>query len=66
MNCKLTFLSILLSFFSIFTSIAQTTKPVNLEFEARGDYKCVTVDGTKQKNESGFKGNIVNNLKRRY
>lgn len=60
MNCKLTFLSLLLYFFSIFTSIAQTTKPVNLEFEARGDYKCVTVDGTKQKNESGFKGNIVN------
>ena len=41
------------------TASAQETKPLSLDVEARGDYQHTTIDGTKDKDNSGFKGNIV-------
>ncbi len=42
------------------TAYAQENKPVSLDFEARGDYEYRDIDGTKIKNDCGFKGNVVN------
>lgn len=42
------------------TAYAQEKKPVSLDFEARGDYEYRDIDGTKIKNDCGFKGNVVN------
>ena len=42
------------------TAYAQDKKPVSLDFEARGDYEYRDIDGTKIKNDCGFKGNVVN------
>ena len=41
-------------------AMAQETKPVSLQFEARADYQRTDIDGKHIKNESGFKGYIVN------
>lgn len=41
------------------TATAQNNKPLNLTVEARGDYQYTSVDGEKNKDQSGFKGNIV-------
>lgn len=41
-------------------AMAQNNKPLNLTFEARGDYRQTSVDGEKLKEESGFKGNVAN------
>lgn len=41
------------------TATAQNNKPLNLTVEARGDYQYTSVDGEKDKDQSGFKGNIV-------
>lgn len=46
--------------FSALSAMAQESKPVSLDVESRGDYQHVTVDGSKIKDESGFRGNIVN------
>ncbi|MES5006004.1 porin [Prevotella disiens] len=40
--------------------MAQESKPVSLQFEARGDYQRTSIDGKNVKDQSGFKGNIVN------
>ena len=42
------------------TVMAQETKPVSLQVEARADYQCINIDGKKIKEGSGFKGNVVN------
>ncbi|APW32574.1 porin [Prevotella intermedia ATCC 25611 = DSM 20706] len=42
------------------TVMAQETKPVNLQVEARADYQRINIDGKKIKEGSGFKGNVVN------
>lgn len=42
------------------TVMAQETKPVSLQFEARADYQRTNIDGRKIKEESGFRGNVVN------
>lgn len=39
---------------------AQESKPINITFEARGDYQHTTLDGKKIADETGFKGNVVN------
>ncbi|ATV37259.1 porin [Prevotella intermedia] len=42
------------------TVMAQETKPVSLQVEARADYQRINIDGKKIKEGSGFKGNVVN------
>ncbi|MDD7317256.1 MAG: porin [Prevotella sp.] len=42
------------------TAYAQNKRPVSLDFEARGDYDYRSIDGTKVKEDCGFKGNVVN------
>ena len=42
------------------TLLAQESKPLSLSVEARGDYQREYVDGETQKDECGFKGNILN------
>ncbi len=39
---------------------AQERKKVSLDFEARGDFQYRDIDGTKMKDDCGFRGNIVN------
>lgn len=41
---------------------AQEAKPLSLRLEARGEYVCDAVDGTRQQEGSGFKGTIANVL----
>ncbi len=42
------------------TVMAQETKPVSLQVEARADYQRINIDGKQIKEGSGFKGNVVN------
>lgn len=41
-------------------TMAQETKPVSLQFEARADYMRTNIDGKHIKDQSGFKGYVVN------
>lgn len=49
-----------LLFCACITVFAQENKPVSISFEARGDYQRTYIDDETIKDESGFKGNIVN------
>lgn len=61
LNANLNIL-LVLSLFSAgaVTTTAQEQRPVDLRFEARGDFRQDYVEGQKNAGESGFKGNIVN------
>jgi len=52
-------ISLMLLWISTIT-MAQETKPVSLQFEARADYMRTNIDGKHIKDQSGFKGYVVN------
>lgn len=47
-------------FFIAANAFAQDDKPVHVSVEARADFQQESIDGTKQTENSGFKGNILN------